>query len=66
MAGTQTHLSSFPSAPPTSSLPLIPKNSGWQATCSLLVCFLPLIWRGLAIAMGRPPCSVALMGARCR
>ena len=62
MAGTQTTWSSFPSAPPTSSLRPIPKNrAGWQPVSDRVL--LLLIWRGAGHCHGADLVRSPMAGA---
>ena len=52
MAGTQTHLEFIPERTTDFIFAAYPEEFGLAGNLFLIVCFLLLIWRGLAIAMG--------------
>jgi rod shape determining protein RodA len=62
MAARRPTWNSFPSAPPTSSLPPIPKSSA-SGNLFIIVGFLLLVWRGLAISMNANSLFGRLMAA---
>jgi rod shape determining protein RodA len=63
MAGTQTHLEFIPERTTDFIFAAFSEEFGWLGNLFLIVCFLLLVWRGLAIAMGAHAVWRLLAGA---